>query len=556
MIRLPKRKSFQLSAFSTQPHCRISHALVAALREKSFQRSAFSSQPHRTARRMSHAMVAVLREKSFQRSAFSSQPDRTARRISHALVAALLWTGGLTAQTVAPIQTMSPSATRAVLLIEGTGELLQFDRDIQKVAISEPKIADAVVISARDVMINAKGPGQATLVVWEAGNTPTRYNIRVTKDMTDADALHGRLGASLKAGLPDSVVEFNGDSESVLLTGRVASAELSKRAEAIAGVHTKKVVNMLTVGDPRQILLEVKFADVDRTALSQLGFNLLSRNSSTLGAASTQQFPEPLFTGLGATAGLSNTALNLTNLLNLFIFRPDLNIGATIQALQQQNLAQILAEPNLIVVEGSEASFLAGGEFPFPTVTSTPTTGSIAPVVTVQFKKYGVQLNFTPTGTASGSINLKVKPEVSALDFANAVTVDGVLIPAISSRVAETEVVLKDGESFAIAGLIDNRVTQIMSKVKGLGDLPILGQLFRSRSTQKTTDELMVVVTARFVKPVAKGEEIRLPQIVTPFLPPAAPEKKGKGKGKSTSAPADSKKPEFVGQQGYVIPKQ
>ncbi len=465
-----------------------------------------------------------------------------------AALAALCLASGLVAQTVAP------SGARAISLVEGTGELLQFTSDVEKVVISEPKIADAVVVSPRDVMVNAKGPGQATLVVWETGMTPARYNIRVFKDTNETDAMRLRLRASLKAALPDSPVEFNGDTDSMLLTGRVTSVELSKRAEAVAGVYSKKVVNMLQVGDPRQILLEVKFADVDRTALSQLGLNLFSRNQTTLGATSTQQFPEPLFTQLGGAANAQDTSLNLTNLLNLFIFRPDLNIGATIQALQQQNLAQILAEPNLIVVEGSEASFLAGGEFPFPTVTSTPTTGSIAPVVTVQFKKYGVQLNFTPTGTASGAIHLKVKPEVSALDFANAVTVDGVLIPAISSRVAETEVVLKDGESFAIAGLIDNRVTQVISKIKGLGDIPIIGQLFHSRSTQKTADELMVVVTARFVKPVARGEEIKLPQIVSPFLPPAAPAKKSKDKDKN--APSDGKKPEVVGPQGYVISKQ
>lgn len=504
-------------------------------------------------------------------------------RYRHAALFTVLWCGGvLSAQTVAPVgqtpsavqapeaipaasqsvaptRTMSPTATRAILLIEGTGELLQFERDIDKVAIAEPKIADAVVVSARDVMVNGKGPGQTTLVVWESGNTPTRYNIRVARDTTDADVFRSHVAASLKAALPESsVVEFSGDNESMVLTGRVASAELSKRAEAVASVYSKKVVNMLQMGDPRQILLEVKFADVDRTALSQFGINFFSRNPALVGASSTQQFPEPLFSSLGSPGDTQNNSLNLTNLLNLFLFRPDLNFGATLQALLQQNVAQILAEPNLIVVEGSEASFLAGGEFPYPTITSTPTTGTIAPVVTVQFKKFGVQLNFTPRGTASGSIDLKVKPEVSALDYANAVTVDGVLIPAISSRVAETEVVLKDGESFAIAGLIDNRVTQVMNKIWGLGDLPILGNLFRSRSTNKTADELMVVVTARFVKPIAPGQEVKLPQIVTPYLPPAAPEKKGKGKGtdKSKTTPSDGKKPEIVGPQGYVIPKQ
>jgi pilus assembly protein CpaC len=391
-------------------------------------------------------------------------------------------------------------------------------------------------------------------VVWETGADPVRYNIRVVKDSTDLDVLKVALGASLRAAVPDAGIEFAGNAEQLVLTGKVANAEQSKRAEALAALHAKKVVNMLQVADPRQILLQVKFADVDRTALSQFGFNLVSRNGTTLGETSTQQFPGPLFPQLPANT--SSTSLNLTNLLNLFIFRPDINLGATIQALQQQNLAQILAEPNLIVVEGGEASFLAGGEFPFPTITATPTGGGIAPVVTVQFKKFGVQLNFTPTLTASGAIHLKVKPEVSALDFTNAVTVDGFLIPALSSRVAETEIVLRDGESFAIAGLIDNRVTQVLNKVSILGDLPILGQLFRSHSTQKSVDELLVVVTPHFVKPVPPGEELRLPTTVVPYLLPIDPTKKGKGKNGTQTTSQDSTKPQFTGPQGYVLPKQ
>ena len=209
-------------------------------------------------------------------------------------------------------------------------------------------------------------------------------------------------------------------------------------------------------------------------------------------------------------------------------------------------------KPNLIVMEGSEASFLAGGEFPFPTISSTPTQGGIAPVVTVQFKKFGVQLNFTPVQTASGAISLKVKPEVSALDFNNAVTLQGFLIPAISTRVAETEVVLKDGESFAIAGLIDNRVSQILNRVKGLGDIPILGNLFRSRSTQKTADELLVVVTPRFVAPLAPGEKIDLPEALVPFLPTVAEQK---AREQKKDEKKDGKKPEFAGPRGHEVPK-
>lgn len=445
-----------------------------------------------------------------------------------------------------------PPIGRPIALTVGTGELLQFTSDVERVAISEPKIADAVVVSARDIMVNAKGPGQATLVVWETGAAPARYDIRVTKDNFELDGMRISLASSLKAAVPDSGIEFSGNAQEIVLTGKVASPEQSQRAEALAALHTKKVINMLQLADPRQILLEVKFADVDRTALSQFGFNLVSRNGTTLGETGTQEFPGPLFPQLQSNP--SGTPLNITNLLNLFIFRPDINLGATIQALQQQNVAQILAEPNLIVIDGAEASFLAGGEFPFPTITATPTGGGIAPVVTVQFKKFGVQLNFTPKITPSGAIRLKVKPEVSALDYTNAVTVDGYLIPALSSRVAETEIVLRDGESFAIAGIIDNRVTQELNKVSILGDIPILGQLFRSHSTSKSVDELLVVVTPHFVKPVPPGEELRLPTTVVPYLLPIVP-KKGKN-GTTQTSTQDSTKPQFVGPQGYVLPKQ
>jgi pilus assembly protein CpaC len=249
--------------------------------------------------------------------------------------------------------------------------------------------------------------------------------------------------------------------------------------------------------------------------------------------------------------------VNFSDLLNLFAFRPDLNIGATIKALQEHNLLQILAEPNLIAVEGTQATFLAGGSFPFPTITTTPTGGATAPVITVQFKPFGVKLEFTPTVTPQGAIDLKVAPEVSSLDYANAVTLDGFLIPALSQRRAETEVILKDGESFAIAGLIDNRVIETLSKVPGLGDLPVIGKIFRSRSTQKSADELLVVVTPYFVKPLTPDEKAKLPVMPSTFLPAAVPPgtKKGKG-GKTSSTQNNVKDPEFVGPRGQQIPKQ
>ena len=461
----------------------------------------------------------------------------------------LMWCAASAGAQTQPVQPAAPA--RELVLVTGRGELLRFASDVVRVAIAEPKIADAVVVSPRELMVNAKSPGRTTLVIWESGAEALRYEVRVTTDTTDLE----NLRRELREGLPGAAVSITGTEETLVLTGTAKDAEQSKKAAALASTRTRKVVNLLQVPpppDPRQILLQVKFAIVDRTALSELGFNYFSRNDTTLGGMSTQQFQQPRFSQLQfQNQRFSDTTLSISDFLNLFIFRPDLNIGATIRALQGRNLLQILAEPNLIAVEGKSASFLAGGQFPFPTITTTPTGGAVAPVVTVQFKPFGVQLNFTPTLTDSGAIRLKVKPEVSSLDFSNAVTLQGFLIPAITTRSAETEVILKDGESFAIAGLIDNRVQQVLNKLPGFGDLPIIGHLFRSRSTRKTTDELLVVITPRFVRPLSPEEQIKLPDLPEAFLPPVAAQQKGRKGGPVK----ESKKPEFVGPRGYQEPK-
>ncbi len=457
---------------------------------------------------------------------------------------ALAWIlacGGLGGQTAAP---------KTINLTIGRGELVQFMSDISRVAVSEPKIADAVVVSPREVMINAKSVGRGTIVVWETGVLPARYEINVLADHSDFEGILKSIGTQL----PDSQIVVTGNAETIVLTGKAKDALQAKQAEALASTHAKKVVNLLEVPpepEPRQILLQVRFASIDRVGLSELGFNFFSRNDKTLGSLGTQQFPQPRFSQLQfENQSFSNSSVNFSDLLNLFVFRPDLNIGATLKALQSRNLLQILAEPNLITLEGKEANFLAGGEFPFPTIQATTTGGATAPVVTVQFKRFGIQLDFTPTVTQSGGIHLKVAPAVTSLDYTNAVTLQGFLIPAIAARKAETEVILRDGESFAIAGLIDNRVLQTLTKIRGLGDIPIVGNLFRSRATKKSTDELLVVITPRFVKPVPAGEQVKLPDTIETYLPTVAEEKAGmKKKEKKTP-----KKPEFVGPRGHQEP--
>jgi len=436
----------------------------------------------------------------------------------------------------------TPPVRRSLVLTSGRGELLQFTTDIKQVAASEPKIADVVVVSPREVMVNAKEPGRTTVVIWE-GTSPVRYDVDVMADNSEFE----NFKASFKSQLPGSNIEVTGKGDTIVLKGTAADQAQIKLAGALAQTRAKVVLNQLTAPpapEPRQIVLQVKFASIDRTALEQLGFNLFSRNPVAIGELTTGQFQSPRFSQLQPTG---QQTVNFADLLNLFVYRPDLNIGATIEAMQQRDVLQVLAEPNLMTVEGKTASFLAGGSFPFPVLTTTSTGGSVAPVITVQFKPFGVKLDFTPTITPNGLINLQVSPEVSSLDFANAVTLQGFLIPAISQRRAETEVILKDGESFAIAGLIDNRVTEEIMKFPILGDIPVLGELFKSRSTKKSNSELLVLITPHFVKPIPVGEKGALPDFPITFLPTNAAVKAKKDKKKGA---------QFVGPRGEQQPKQ
>lgn len=292
----------------------------------------------------------------------------------------------------------------------------------------------------------------------------------------------------------------------------------------MAAPFARDIVNSVQLGRStraKQIMLKVKFAEVDRRKLEQYGFNLFSTGATnTIGATGTQQFGS---TSLGQGARLegqigapttgytSNLVLN--DLLNIFIFRPDLNLGATIKDLQQKNVLQILAEPNLLAVSGEPAKFLAGGELPYPIVQGG--TGG-QNTVTIQFKPFGVKLDFTGYVEGDDIVRLKVAPEVSAVDYANAVTLQGSVLPAITTRRAETVVDLRNGQSFGIAGLLDQRTTAQLSKVPGIGDIPILGLLFKSKGVDRSHTELLVIVTPIILdSPATAAAEPLLPK--TPF---------------------------------------
>lgn len=393
-----------------------------------------------------------------------------------------------------PAQSQQVQGSEPLRVMVGKSLLINTTERLKRISITDPSIAFAQVVTPTQILVHGKAPGEVSLLIWDELERSRSFDLRVDVDVSACAEEEHRV-------FPDEQISVTPSRAAIVLSGHVSNEDVAKRAGELAGAYSPKVVNVLTFGPvgAQEILLQVKFAEVDRTALTQLGVNFLSTGATnTIGTVSTGQYggfgQQNLTTLGGQTTSESQT---ISNVLNLFVFRPDINFGAVIEALETKNLLQILAEPNLIALNGKQASFLAGGQFPFPIV--QPGAGFTA--VTISFKEFGVRLQFTPEIMPNGNIHLKVAPEVSTLDFANALTISGFTVPALSTRKAETEFELRDGQSFVIAGLMDNRVTDIYNKIPGLGDIPILGNFFRSKSLQKSNSELMVLCTVHRVDP-------------------------------------------------------
>jgi pilus assembly protein CpaC len=410
------------------------------------------------------------------------------------------------AQPSAPATSASnvtPGAAPLRVMV-GKSLLINTTERLKRVSVTDPTVADALVVTPTQVLVNGLSPGEVSLLIWDELERSRSFDLRVDVDITAASEEMHRL-------FPDEQINVSPSRTAIVLSGHVTTEDVAKHAGALASAYSKNVVNVLTFGPvgAEEVLLEVKFAEVDRSALTQVGLNLFSTGSgNTIGTITTGQFGSvtngPISGSIGGSGTGTGTTTTTTigNALNMFFFNPQVHLGVVIQALQARNLLQILAEPNLVAVNGKEASFLAGGEFPFPVV--QPGAGGIS-TVTVQFREFGVRLKFTPVIQPNGNIHLHVAPEVSTLDFADAVTVSGTTIPAISTRKADTEFELQDGQSFVIAGLMDNRVTNIANKIPGLGDIPILGNFFKSKNAQKSNSELMVLCTVRRISPSAQA---------------------------------------------------
>ena len=402
----------------------------------------------------------------------------------------------------APVQANTSFVRVAVTT--GRSTIVETGFDVTRVAVTNPAIADATVVQPREILVDGKAPGTVSLIVWGA-NTRVQYDVVVEQPISP-------LEQQLHQLFPGERIEVAINADAVVLSGRVSNTDVMLRAAEVARAAAPKasVINMLHVpgaADSQQVMLQVRFAEVNRRALTDLGvsfFTGVTGYKNWVGRTTTQQYPAPDFD--------NDEGLVFSDFLNIFLFNTKYNVGALFKALKQTGYFQSLAEPNLIAYNGQEASFLAGGEFPVPIVQGA--TGTVS----IEFKEFGVRLNFKPV-IAGDLIRLKVRPEVSSLDFNNGVLLEGFRSPALSTRRAETDVELRDGQSFAIAGLIDNQVQEDSAAVPILSQIPIIGNLFKSKGERKERTELIVIVTPRLVRPLNPDEVPPLPTQPGRFLP-------------------------------------
>jgi pilus assembly protein CpaC len=418
----------------------------------------------------------------------------------------------------------------SVRLLVGRSTVLDVGSPVARVSLTSSDVADALVTSPNQLLINGKLPGTISMFVWNRAGVLKRYEVIVQRDLA-------RLSEQMRELFPGERIDVQSNGKNIVLSGSVSNKDVIERAVNVAAGYVDKrdeVVPLLQLqeGAPtNQVLLRVRFAEVSRSALTELGASVFTSPTgveNTLGRATTQQFSAPGYEELqygkassdfGSAVTSASGKFTFSDFLNLFLFSEKYDLGVMIRALQSKGMFQSLAEPNLVSESGKEASFLAGGEFPVPVAQGQG--GNLA--ITVMFKEFGIRLNFTPVVNGD-RIHLKVRPEVSTLDFANAILLNGFRIPALSTRRTETELELQNHQTFAIAGLLNNTANETLQKIPGIGDIPILGQLFRSKAAQKNQTELVVMITPEILPNNSTGAASGLPRTPQPFLGPL-PEK-------------------------------
>jgi pilus assembly protein CpaC len=393
------------------------------------------------------------------------------------------------------------SGAETLHVIVGHSLFLNTKLRLRRVYVADPAILNSITLSPSQIIVTAMTPGVSSLILLDESGQAQSYVISSDLDIQG-------MRSAISQAMKENTVSVEASGDRVILSGNVATKELADTAVKLATLYTKDVANSLTVvpEHPKQVRLKVRILEVDRSKLNQFGINLFNPggNTSFLASTTTSQFPSTS-TLSAATAANAIGSLTTSNPLNFLLYSAKLNLGATIQDLENKNVLQILAEPTITTISGQKASFLSGGEFPFPVIQPGGAGGTSS--VTIQFKPYGVKLEFTPIVNEDGTIRLKVAPEVSALDYANAVSISGYTIPALSSRTADTEVELRSNQSFAISGLLDQRTTDLYSKTPGVASIPIIGALFKSKNINHSTTELIVIITPTLVDPLSESTD-------------------------------------------------
>jgi pilus assembly protein CpaC len=424
------------------------------------------------------------------------------------------------------VEVDAASDANAVRLLVGRSTLVDIGVPIARVSLTSADIADALVTSPSQLLVHGKQPGSISMFVWDRSGGVRRFEIAVERDLALLSEQVGLL-------FPGESIQVHGNGKNIVLSGKVSNETLADKAVKVAGGYVESadnVVSLLQIADgPRsnQVLLRVRFAEVSRSAMSEYGMSFFTSPTginNNVGRVTTQQFSAPNFSDLawtkvdgsfGGRVASAEGKFEFSDFLNLFLLNERYDLGLLLKALQDRGLFQSLAEPNLVAESGQEASFLAGGEFPIPVA-----QGSAANMaVSVQFKEFGIRLSFTPT-VDGDRVHLKVRPEVSTLDYGNAVVLNGFRIPALSTRRTETALELRNGQTFAIAGLLNNQMQSTMQKIPGIGDIPILGYLFRSKAALKDQTELVVIITPEILPTDSPGVTDGLPRTPDTFLPP------------------------------------
>ncbi|HWF89437.1 MAG TPA: type II and III secretion system protein family protein [Pyrinomonadaceae bacterium] len=380
----------------------------------------------------------------------------------------------------------------AVNVLVGQSRVINFDRPVGRFSVSNPEIAEAVLVTPDQVLVNGKAFGQVNFIAWEqTGGQFLVFDVYVRANLSLIDS-------QIRALFPKEDVRLSQANGSVVISGSAANAAISSQVQSVVEAAGFKTVNMLTspVTGAEQVQLEVRVAEVNRNKLRDYGTSFLT-NGATGGYANSGGGPSQISDSVIGSA----TAL-LQPALNVLLFNRSLNTAAMLKLLRTEGAFRELAEPNLIAMNNQQASFLAGGEFPVPVLQ----TGNGSNGITIVWKEYGIRLNFKPTIIDEDHIRLELEPEVSTIDFNNGVRFNGFVVPALRTRRAKTGVELRDGQSFALAGLLDNNETKTLSRIPIVSDIPVIGALFKSKSFEKKETELMFFVTAHMVKPVTPDE--------------------------------------------------